>query len=227
MKYLKYIVLIFLFQLSACAKNNAGVDTMNKALAGNFTVTKNPQNGTISYLKSNKLKTLSNSKHPKEKAYELLQNYRHDFLIKNPRLEFKVDSVKKDNLGFTRVKLSQHYKGIPVWKSLLSLHYNRSNSLHLVRGEYFPTPSSIDINDGMDEKALFQKVAQTKPELTAQNFTARKIIFFKDNTNPRLAYELTPSRHANLASNTFIVDALTGNILNQTSRIQTKIQTLR
>ena len=227
MKYLKYIVLILLFQLSACAKNNAGVDTMNKALAGNFTVTKNPQNGTISYLKSNKLKMLSNSKHPKERAYELLQNYRHDFLIKNPRQEFKVDSVKKDNLGFTRVKLSQHYKGIPVWKSFLSLHYNRSNTLHLVRGEYFPTPSSIDINDGMDEQALFQKIVQTEPELTAQNFTARKIIFFKDNMSPRLAYELTPSRHADLATNTFIVDALTGNILNQVSSIQTKIQTLR
>ena len=194
---------------------------MNTALTENYTVKRNPQNNTISYLKNINNNLSASDKTVKENSLRFLHRYRKDFLLENPLQELSIASNKKDNLGFTRIKLNQNYRGIPVWKGIISMHFNRQNTLQLVHGQYFPTPSSIDINAGMTAKMLFQKANQINPEITEQQYSAQKIIFFKNNTTSRLAYELQPSRQANLASNILILDAITGDVLNRISTIQT------
>ena len=221
MKYVKYIILAILLQLSACAKNATGMDSMNTALAEHFTVKRNLQNNTISYLKNINTNLSTNNKTPEENSLGFLQKYRKDFLLKNPSEELTITYNKKDDLGFTRLKFQQNYRGIPVWKGIISMHFNRQNTLQLVRGEYFPTPSNLDMNTGMTIKELFQKTIQINPSITEQNYSVQKIIIFKNEINPRIAYELQPSRQANLASKILVLDAITGDVLNQISAIQT------
>ncbi|MEE9446000.1 MAG: hypothetical protein V3V19_10095 [Cocleimonas sp.] len=221
MSSLKYIILIILLQLSACAKNTTGVDAMNTALTKNYSIKNNPQNNTISYLKNTRTNIPTTSKTPQDTGFDFLHRYRKDFLLENPLQELTIASNKKDKLGFTRIKLNQSYRGIPVWKGIISMHFNRQNTLHLVQGQYFPTPSAIDINAGMTLTELFQKASQINPSISQQQYSAQKIIFFRNEVNPRLAYELKPTRHANLASNTLVLDAITGDILNQLSAIKT------
>lgn len=225
------ILFIFsLAQLSACASNSNKVNgnTLEsmQILSENFLLKRNPQNLTVGLLKDNNpaltlYKRATKSQTMEQSAVSFLQKYRKDFLITNPAKEFKVTSNKTDDLGFTRIKLSQFYQGIPVWQGIISMHFNREHELQIVRGEYFPTPTNIDINAGLSSTALFQKAAILDTSITQSNYTLHKTIYFKNNTSARLAYELHPIRRAKLTSNSFILDAITGESLNRLSNIQT------
>ena len=228
------IRILFIFsllaQLSACASNTSKVNGNNlepmQSLSENFLLKRNPQNHTIGLLKDNNptlalYKKAANSQTMQQAAVSFLQKHRKDFLITNPAKEFKVSSNKTDDLGLTRIKLNQFYQGIPVWQGVISMHFNRKHELQIVRGEYFPTPTNVDINAGLSSTALFQKVAILDTSITQSNYTLHKIIYFKNITSARLAYELQPTHRAKLTSNSFILDAVTGEVLNRLSNIQT------
>ncbi len=219
--------------LSACAGNT----TLNKVndinaepmqtLSKDFLLKRNPHNKTVKLLKDNNstqtlYKKATDSETMEQAAVNFLQKYRNEFLINEPAKEFKVSSNKTDDLGFTRIKLKQQYQGIPVWQGIISIHFNREHELQIVRGEYFPTPKDIDINAGLSSDHLFQKASIINPALNQTDYTSQKLIFFIDDTTPRLAYKLQPARHAKLTSYTYILDALTGKLLNQASIIRTQ-----
>jgi len=230
MLLIRILFIFSLAQLSACASNTSKVNGSNlelmQSLSENFLLKRNPQNHTIGLLKDNNptlalYKKAANSQTMQQAAVSFLQKHRKDFLITNPAKEFKATSNKTDDLGFTRIKLNQFYKGIPVWKGIISMHFNRKHELQIVRGEYFPTPTNIDINSGLSSEQIFQKAAAINPVLNKMSYTLHKLIFYTNETIPRLAYELQPARHAKLTSYTYILDAITGNLLNQTSNIRT------
>ncbi len=230
MIFVRILFLISLAQLSACASHTSDVNSKQlkpmQTLSEKFLLKRNPKNHTISLLKDNNpslllYKKTTNSQTLEEVAVSFLQRHRKDFLIKNPAAEFKTLSNKTDDLGFTRIKLAQVYQGIPVWNGIISAHFNRQGELQIVRGEYFPTPDNIDIKAGMSSDALFQTMSAIDPNITNKNYKLAKIIYPLTETTPRLAYELQPVGHAKLASYTYIIDAMTGDILNRQSNIQT------
>jgi Zn-dependent metalloprotease len=227
MTLFKAFFLLCLANLPACASNTTDNSNMlpKLNLETNFLLKRSPHNQTISIIKDNNptqaLYKVSNPKGMDKAAITFLQTYRNDFLINNPKKEFSIVSNKTDDLGFTRIKLNQNYQGVPVWKGVLSLHFDRRNELYIVRGEYFPTPENIDINAGLSSGSLFQKAATLDVSIIQKDYTLNKIIYFKNNIKPRLAYELQPIRRATLTSNSFILDAITGEVLNRLSNIQT------
>lgn len=184
---------------------------------------RNPTNQTITSIKGKQLleQAATSSENLAEKCLDFMSTYHEDFLIDNPADEFSVVSSEKDNLGFTHVKLDQKYKNILVWKSRIIMHFDSENKLYLVKGDYFPTPSEVDIHSGMDEENLLHEAAKQNPSIAKTNYAAHKIIFFKNNKQPRLAYELKPVNSKTMGADVYVVDAQTGETLNRLPTMQT------
>ena len=189
---------------------------------------RNPINKTIVRIKGEQLlpKAAVSGNNIEKKCLDFMTTYHEDFLIESPVDEFSVFSREKDNLGYTHVKLDQKYKNIPVWNGRVIMHFDSDNKLYLVQGDYFPTPSEVDIHSGMDKDMLLREAAKQNPPIAKTSYAAHKIIFFKDDKEPRLAYELTPVNSKTLGAEIYVVDAQTGEMLNRLPTIQT-IRTLR
>jgi len=69
----------------------------------------------------------------------LFENNKGDFKVDNADDEFTTKTVKKDNLGYTHIKLTQTVKGIPVFGHEYIVHYNNNGEVYSVNGNYDPT----------------------------------------------------------------------------------------
>lgn len=227
---IKYMItiasLVPAFLISACAQDITGAVKKNDRaeLIGNIMPERNPANQTITYMKGDsQFSGAANSgKTPEEQSLAFLRANRQTLLIHNPDEEFRVVSIQKDNLGYTRVRLDQKYQGLPVWGGNIALHFNPEGALYLFRGEYFPTPAGVDIHTSLNKEQLLAKAIRMNPSIndTAGYSIHKKWIYFIDDKRPVLAYELKPSSQLIPADN-YIVDAATGKFLNRLSNIQT------
>ena len=201
---------ILFMLLSACANNIAG--------AGNVVLERDSVNNTVAYLKGEQLLPSAAGQTTEQQSLAFLLAHRKDFLLQNPGKEFSVASSKKDELGYTHVKLAQEYEGIPVWKGQINMHFNPKGALYLVQGQYFPTPSGIEPDAGMSEKQLLDKLDLN---IEPGSRVLRKIIYFKDRIQPRLAYEISSADKQKVSMDTLLVDAITGEILNRLPSLHT------
>ena len=218
--------LMSILLVSACTQNIAGAVKENDGTepTGIVVSERNPANKTVTYMKIDlKFSAAENfKKTPEEESLAFLRANREILLIRNPDEEFRVVSIQKDDLGYTRVRLNQQYQGLPVWGGHIALHFNPEDALYLFRGEYFPTPAGIDIHAGLNGEQLLEKVIHANPSISGTaNYTVHKQwIYFVDDKQPVLARELKPSSQL-MPTDNYIVDAVTGKLLNRLPNIQT------
>ncbi len=219
--------LISALLVSACTQNIAGaVKKHDGAEAAEITMPeRNAINQTVTYMKGDlRFSTNGNiAKTPEEKTFAFLHARRETLLIRNPDEEFKIESVQKDNLGYIRVRLSQQYQEIPVWNGHIALHFNPDGIPYLFRGEYFPTPSGIDVHAGLDGKQLLKKATRVNPSIniTDGHKPGKKWIYFVNDKQPVLARELKSSSQP-MPADSYILDAITGKLLYRSPGIQTQ-----
>ncbi len=215
--------------ISGCAQDTVSTENNSQKKHSrtlpteNLMLERDPINKTITYLKNQqRLPQLAPSgKSFEQQCLDFISTYHEDFLIENPEEEFSVTITENDNLGFTHVTLEQSYKDLPVWKGLIKMHFNRDNALYQIQGQYFPTPRGLDIQSGLDEKEVLAKAEANDIGISSTDYTAVKIVFFKDNVVPTLAYEIRPKNNNVINDNKYILAANNGEILNKQSLIQT------
>ncbi len=175
---------------------------------------------------------------PDAKQYKSLKNQVDAYLesaapkmgINNDQIEFKKKREWQDELGMSHQKLTQNYKGIPIYGSEIIIHTDREGIVNRLNGNYFATEQiNLELGDPMPEhqaqeiitpnfksydknlkllKGLIPDIQQWKSEL---------IIYPHDNKFT-MAWHMEV--HPNMgAHDTYFIDAVSGEILNHYSNI--------
>jgi bacillolysin len=67
---------------------------------------------------------------------EFFKSHQDKFGVENAQDEFSTKSNKKDNLGYTHIKLQQTVKGTPVFGHEYIVHFNDKGEVYSVNGNY-------------------------------------------------------------------------------------------
>ena len=167
---------------------------------------------------------LSEKKTASEKeALKFLSEIKELLDIENVDNNFKVLSVEKDELGFTRVKLQQVAKGIKVKDRQLNVHFNNSGEVIAVNGQYENKAISIENEEAAEigeDKALEAALQQFNYEtLRNQPSVEREIIIIDEKAYD--TFKVNVQYDAPEIGNWDVyVDAHTGDIVKKTSRIR-------
>ena len=148
----------------------------------------------------------------------------------DPFNSFKVLEEKKDDLGFTFLKLQQVYKGVPVFGSVITAHVDKEGVLTAVSGELAPeldkkqalkSGSKVKRADavGIAAKDLAKKVGQA-PELEHEA-EPEFVVYAKDgqaNFAYAVEFEFLSPEPGNYQ---YFVDAQTGEVLDSYNQMHT------
>ena len=148
----------------------------------------------------------------KDFALEFLAGYRDLFLLKDPKGELNVKSIKEDKAGNTHIRFDQTYQGIPVWGAQILVHFNKDGSIKSVNGRWEPTPQ-IDITPILsNEDALKIAKEDLKNQKNFSKEPAAELLIFPWQNETYLALQVTLV--PDIAHNwKYFIDAKTGNIL--------------
>ena len=196
-------------------------------------IRRDPRLGTITFLKASNLSErlehdpdfaqLQASKQFGGLARAFIHAYRADFRLTQPANEFRVHSVKTDNLGLTHVRLQQTFHDVPVWAAELVVHLNADTQVYLIQGRYIPTPHNLSTDPGLTKQAALQRAADHlgHPHTECLKCQVDLVIFAVEGKAPHLAYRVLAS--LSVAEGwEVMVDAQTGEVLQKLSIIQRK-----
>jgi Zn-dependent metalloprotease len=228
-RHMNYRQTIFVLALplffTACAQDLIGAEKRNSnaSIPENTMIKRNSANKTITYLKGEQLLRVAPASKEtfKNQCLDFIHTHSNDFHIKNAKNEFTIVSSEKDELGHTHIKLDQQYNNIPVWNGSIIMHFDSENQLYLVYGEYFPTPSNLDTDPMIKKEEAIAKAQKYDAEIGNGKFSSEQIIFFKNEITPRMAYQLKATSQHNFKDKIYVIDAQTGEILNQLQAVQT------
>ena len=196
-------------------------------------IRRDPRLGTITFLKAPNLSEhlehdpdfaqLQASKQFGDLARAFIHAYRADFRLTQPANEFRVQSVKTDDLGLTHVRLQQTFHDVPVWAAELVVHLNADTQVYLVQGRYIPTPRNLSTDPELTEQAALQRAADHLGKSPARclKCQADLVVFAAEGKAPRLAYRVLALLSL-VEGWDIMVDAQTGEVLQQLSAIQTR-----
>ena len=91
-------------------------------------------------------------------AYNYLLELQPILQLENPELEFKVHDIKTDNNNRSHVRLSQLYKGIPVYGAEVMVHMNEYGIGESFNGNYYNFNENIDPIPAISEQLAVDKV---------------------------------------------------------------------
>lgn len=173
--------------------------------------------------------TAPSNKPVKEIVFTYLEQKEEEFKIgKNAPSNFKIISQKKDELGFTNLKLQQVFKGTPVFGSEIIAHVDEKGVLTSVSGNLAPELYKKDsLKKGATLKAdvalknakadLIQKIGES-PELEREAL-ATLVVYVKDG-NPKFAYSAEfEFLYPEPGNYQYFIDAKTGEILDSYNQI--------
>ncbi len=158
-------------------------------------------------------------------AISYIQEKKELFKLIDPLNELKIKETVKDKDGNYHVRLSQSYKGIPIWSKDITVHYDK-DKIYLINGRYIPTPQNVDINNfKISYEVALKSVRDDIKPITSSNLnsnlfpnytgpTAKKYIWCDETNHPYLAWfvEIRP----NIVDDWYyFIDAITGNILEK------------
>lgn len=148
----------------------------------------------------------------KDFALEFLEGYKDLFLLKDPKTELNVKSIKEDKAGNTHIRFDQTYQGIPVWGAQILVHFNKDGSIKSVNGRWEPTPQ-IDITPILSkEDALKIAKEDLKNQKNFSKEPVAELLIFPWQDETHLAWQVTLI--PDLAHDwKYFVDAKTGTIL--------------
>lgn len=161
------------------------------------------------------------------KALEYIGYFGKELGIKNANSEFKILSQETDELGMNHLKMSQMYKGIPVYGAELIVH--GKEEWDMINGRNYPT-IDLDINTKLTQINAIELVQQDlKKNTFLKPITSTELVLLKnkkpivslvifhpnqDPTTAVLAYDI--SIKPNFVERwQYFVDAKTGQILEK------------
>ncbi|MFP3322805.1 M4 family metallopeptidase [Planococcus sp. SIMBA_160] len=173
--------------------------------------------------------TEPSDKAAKEIVFTYLEENENTFKIDKKDLSsFKVISQEKDDLGFTKVKLQQKFKGVPVFGSVINAHVDQNGVLTSVSGNLAPElydkqslkkGATVKAGAAVEKAAadLKEKIGST-PELEAE-VTPELVIYSKDG-QAHFAYSAEfEFLYPEPGNYQYFVDAKTGDILDSFNQI--------
>ncbi|WP_439882160.1 M4 family metallopeptidase [Pontibacter sp. MBLB2868] len=164
----------------------------------------------------------------KSASFTFLERYKTALQVVDPKSEFEVTSVSKDELGQTHVRLQQKYKGVPVYGAQLITH-TQNNQISLLNGRHFSTPK-VDTTPSLSSSQAEQTaVADLKKGTMVRELSAgeKKLLQYDKPTSELIIYHTGVTKsvarlawHINARPNvlenwTYIVDARTGEVLSK------------
>ncbi len=160
-------------------------------------------------------------------ALQFLTQSKNVLGVKSPATEFVLKSFEKDNIGFTHVKLSQTYLGLPVMGKELIVHFSPTGTT--VTGRWATTPTITAPTAVIGDQAAIAKAVSSvtdgkgvKPmsakEIALLKYsgpTSQLVLYPKDkyNDRDRWAYKIT-ARTNFLDMYESMVDAQTGVVIH-------------
>ncbi|MEI6050282.1 MAG: M4 family metallopeptidase, partial [Bacteroidota bacterium] len=142
------------------------------------------------------------------------------FGMPDPRKELKITQTDKDNLGFTHVRLIQHYNGIRVYGSELISHFSKNDELRVINGEYL---SEISIQSSPDISIVqAQTIAYTDSSVSTNYpvVTGTELIIYNLNDSPILAWLVKVSTNNPSGRWEYFINAINGTISYKANRIK-------
>ena len=142
MKKTNYALLVcVLFSTLLLAQNKQkAIDKLKLNTQAQITV--NSQSGVPEFIRFHEPITLSGvTLH--EKIQMFLETNKGLFNDAQDLSNFTFQPARKDNYGFQSVTINQHHQGVPVFDGQLRFHFNRSNQLTAINGNYI---TNIKVN---------------------------------------------------------------------------------
>ncbi|WP_282019800.1 M4 family metallopeptidase [Planomicrobium okeanokoites] len=173
--------------------------------------------------------TAPSNKPVKEIVFTYLEQKEEAYKIgKNGASNFKIVSQKKDDLGFTKLKLQQVFKGVPVFGSVINAHVDENGVLTSVSGNLAPELyDKQSLKKGATVKAdaalktaaadLAKKIGES-PELEHES-AAELVVYVKDgkaNFAYSAEFEFLYPEPGNYQ---YFIDAKTGEVLDSYNQI--------
>jgi len=175
-----------------------------------------------------KLTTPSN-KSAKEIVFTYLEQKEDLYKFDKKELSnFKIISQEKDDLGFTKLKMQQVFKGVPVFGSVINAHVDQDGVLTSVSGNLAPElydkqslkkGATLKADAALEKaKAALTKKIGSFPELESE-VTPELVVYFQDG-NANYAYSAEfEFLYPEPGNYQYFVDAKTGEILDSYNQI--------
>ncbi|MDD2891026.1 MAG: M4 family metallopeptidase [bacterium] len=178
----------------------------------------NGDNGTVAFLKGAFPNTSKADK--MANAIEFIGKYKELFKLSDPSSELKLNTLKKDKLGMTHLKLDQFYKGIPVWASQLIVHFDKNSNIYMVNGRYESTPL-IDILPTVSEQMAISKAKEDLKHTGefSQEPTC-KLTIYHDNGQYFLAWQVNLKTDFPQGDWEYFIDAKNSNVIFKYNNIK-------
>nr|WP_316247231.1 M4 family metallopeptidase [Rossellomorea aquimaris] len=183
--------------------------------------------GTPQFISGKLTKASTND--PETIVYDYLMEKQKAFKFKgDSKLSFKVTEKRKDDLGFTYLRIQQVYKGTPVYGAVLTAHVNKEGVLTALSGA---PATNLDQKQNLKQtKKLSKKeaVSAGEKDLVAHvgsqpdyEFAPKSdsVIYMKDGEG-HYAYLVNYNFLAPEPGNwNYFVDAVTGDILGKVNEL--------
>lgn len=189
-----------------------------------------PTTGTP-YLIEGELKT-DGRKSIEQQVWDYLKAIQPGTGMKLPAEEFNIRSIETDEYGLSHIRLSQVWKGVPVFGAEAILHKNE-DAFYLFNGRFFPTPALTDLTPALSAEAaagiarshssnfeVLKELAPQERHFVETQEAPLLVIYYldQDPTQGYLAWQVTVM--PNIAARyTYFVDAKTGEVLHYYSEL--------
>ncbi len=166
-------------------------------------------------------------------ALDYLKAAKPHMKINDGLTDFEVRDLWTDQLNQTHQKLSQTYKGIPIYGAEIILHSNQEGQINRLNGNYFSSAQLAQNQKQNLSKTEAEEIVKSKlknykenlaKQLKSKSFNLEfdqwdtELVLYPIDEEIKLSYHIEV--YANLGDfRTFIVDANSGAILNEFSNI--------
>ena len=167
------------------------------------------------------------------RCMDYLEAVKTSLQIENPAEEFFIQKTTTDVSGKQHLRMQQQFQGLPVFGSELIAHFD-GEDIYLVNGQYYPTPTEINIvptiqlqnvkqivRSDISTFSTFQNISEAERKYVAgEQFESELVVYHPERKvrNPKLAYHLTVI--PNLTERwEYLVDAHTGEVLHHYSSV--------
>ena len=151
---------IFAAEGQAPDRVQRGVERLQQAAAGSARIERSPATGAARLVTFEPGKiTLSGpdakSNVPAVRAREFFRQLGAAFGVADADAELRLMDTRTDTPGATHVRFEQTYRGLPVFGTMLRVHYDAAGRLYAANGSFVPDldPSSLgrSVRDGQSE----------------------------------------------------------------------------
>lgn len=157
--------------------------------------------------------------------------------LQDPARDLKPFETSTDELGTSRVRFNQFYKGLPVYQSSLVVHFDRNRNVQLVTS-YIAPALSLDTKPVLREAGAIriankfwrQEIAGPSPKAVESKLVIfpSEMILNDRHATPRLAWQIHLVSEINHKEHTYLIDAQkSGSLLFSTSTERHLVGNLR